>query len=403
MDAHSSTSTLSSIDTVNAYLAAFAEHNIETALQYISDDAIWHIDGDPILKTVGIIQGKAAIRQWLQRFPEGFKPLGFKLEPLIDATPDVIVIGHFRHRVVSTNAIADGDFIIRFTLHNGQISRYQIFEDSLMLSKAHHSQNPPRSTLINGVEYAWEDHGEGATLVFLHGLLLDRAFWNPVLNRIAEQFRCVTFDMPGHGKSGWREGLTLNDIANDIALWMIENKLNKVTLVGHSQGGIIAMLIAAKYPQLLNKLVLVNTTARAEAASLIPLWQQRQSLLLSLDDVNRQGVFAEMQKIKYAASWLQDNLSYAMDDINKQMNADSIMFASAIDAAVIQREDIRATLQQITVDTVVLAGTEDIATPPTHSEEIAELLPKASYYLVENAGHSIPVEMPEALIKVLAG
>ncbi|QDO84426.1 alpha/beta fold hydrolase [Shewanella psychropiezotolerans] len=401
MNALLSTSPLSSIDTVNAYLAAFSEHNIESALQYVSENAIWHIDGDPILKTVGIVQGKAAIRLWLQRFPEGFQPIDFKLEPLIDATPDVIAIGHFRHRVVSTNAIADGDFIIRFTTSNGQITRYQIFEDSHMLSKTHHSNNPQLSTLVNGVEYGWDDQGEGSTLVLLHGLFLDRTFWNPLLNSIDKQFRCVTFDMPGHGTSGWREGLNLNDIANDIALWIIENNINKVTLVGHSQGGIIALLIAAKYPQLLDKLVLVNTSARAESSSHMTLWRERQSLLLSLDKKNIKRVFEDMQKVKYASLWLQANPIYAMENINKQMKADATMFAHALDAAVIQREDICETLKEIKVNTIVLAGTEDIATPPAHGEEIARLLPNASYYAIEKAGHSIPLEMPEALVNVL--
>ncbi|NRD74484.1 alpha/beta fold hydrolase [Shewanella sp. VB17] len=399
MDTLLSISPLSSIATVNAYLTAFAEKNIEVALQYVSDDAIWHVDGDPVLKTVGIVQGKDAIRLWLTRFPEGFIPLDVKLEPLIDVTPDVIAIGHFRHRVVSTNAIADGDFMIRFTTSNGQITRYQIFEDSLMLSKAHHSQWPQRSARVNGVQYGWDDHGEGPTLVFLHGLFLDRTFWSPVIKRLSKPFRCVVFDMPGHGASGWREGLDLNAIANDIALWLIENNISKVTLVGHSQGGMIALRIAAKYPQLLNKLVLVNTSTRAEAPSHMPLWQQRRSLLLSLDEKNRQSVFEDIQKIKYTSSWLQAHPAYARDDINKQMKANPRMLAYAMDAAVIEREDIREILKEITVNTIVLAGTEDIATPSAHGEEIARLMPNATYSAVKKASHSIPVEMPEALVE----
>lgn len=401
MDTLLDTAPLSSIETVKAYLAAFSEKNIENALEYVSDDAIWHIDGDPILKTVGIIQGKAAIKQWLQRFPEGFQPIGFTLEPLIDSSPDVIAIGHFRHRIMKTDAIADGHFMIRFTTNNGQITRYQIFEDSLMLSKAHHSNDPHRSALVNGVQYGWEDHGGGSTLIFLHGLFLDRTFWSPVISHIETQCRCVVFDMPGHGSSGWRDGLDLNTIADDIALWIIENNIQNVTLVGHSQGGMIALRIAIKYPQLLKKLVLVNTTAQAEDPLNIPLWHLRQSLLLSSDDDKRRSFFEDIQKVKYSSYWLKDQPNHTEKEIKKLMNADPKLLSHAMDAAIIRREDIRSALKNITIDTMVLVGEQDSATPPEHGEEITRLMPYATCCTVENAGHSIPIENPKVLAEYL--
>jgi len=395
------TSSMSAIDTVNAYFTAFSKQNIEGALEYVDENAIWHVDGDPILTTVGIIQGKTAIKKWLLCFPEGFQTLDFKLEKLIDSEPDVIAIGHFRHRIMSSNAIADGDFVIRFTANNGKITRYQIFEDSLMLSKSHHSSTPEFQTLINGTQYSWEDTGQGPTLIFLHGLFLDRTFWNPVIDHVKSQFRCVSFDMPGHGNSSWREGLDLGAIANDIALWIIENNISKVTLVGHSQGGMIALRIANKYPQLVEKLVLVNTSAQEEDPSRLPLWKKREAILLSSDESTRKNLFKMMQKIKYTNAWLQENPIYAEKDIKKQIDSDQMMQVQAMNAAVIMRGNISELLKEINIDAIVLAGSEDIATPPPHSKEIVQLLPNSTYVEVERAGHSIPVEAPEALVKCL--
>ena len=392
---------MSAIEIVKAYFTAFSQQNIEGALEYVDENAIWHIDGDPILNTVGIIQGKSAIKKWLLCFPEGFQALDFKLEKLIDSEPDVIVIGHFRHRVVSSNAIADGDFVIRFTANNGKITRYQIFEDSLMLSKAHHSSTPEFQTLINGTQYSWEDTGQGPTLIFLHGLFLDRAFWMPVIDHIKSQFRCVSFDMPGHGNSGWRDGLDLDAIADDIALWIIENNMSKVTLVGHSQGGMIALRIANKYPQLLKKLVLVNTSVQEEAPSRLSLWKEREAILLSSDANTIKNVFKMLQKIKYTDAWLQENPIYAEKDIKKLINSDQMMQVQAMNAAVIIRGNISGLLKGINVDTIVLAGSEDIATPPSHSKQIVQLLPNSTYVEVEKAGHSIPVEAPATLVKYL--
>src|SRR3546814_11346287 len=87
----------------------------------------------------------------------------------------------------------------------------------------------------------------------------ERSFWAEQVRALSDTRQCVTLDMPGHGASGWRDGLDLDGIAEDIALWIIEHGAAPVTIVGHSKGGMIAMRIAARYPALVERLVLVNT------------------------------------------------------------------------------------------------------------------------------------------------
>ncbi len=181
---------------------------------------------------------------------------------MIAAGDDVVALGHFRHRVVSTGAIVDSDYAIRFTVRDGLIARYQIFEDSLLIAGVHRSASAGRSASIDGTIYGWDDDGEGAPVLFLHGLFLDRSFWAHQTAALNPHRRCVTFDMPGHGASGWRPGLDLDGIAEDIALWIGEHCRRPVTIVGHSQGGMIAMRLAARHGSLVERLVLVNTSAQ---------------------------------------------------------------------------------------------------------------------------------------------
>src|SRR3546814_2003544 len=74
---------------------------------------------------------------------------------------DVIALGRFRHRVVPTGAIVDSDYAIRFTIRDGLIARYQIFEDSLLIGHAFADGTPARSATINGTVYGWDDVGQG--------------------------------------------------------------------------------------------------------------------------------------------------------------------------------------------------------------------------------------------------
>src|SRR3546814_18728580 len=76
----------------------------------------------------------------------------------------------------------------------------------------------------------------------------ERSFWAEQVRALSDTRQCVTLDMPGHGASGWRDGLDLDGIAEDLALWIIEHGAAPVTTVGPSQGGVIALRIPARYP-----------------------------------------------------------------------------------------------------------------------------------------------------------
>lgn len=93
-----------SIALIERYFSAFGAGDTDAALDCVHPDAIWHVDGDPDVVTVGIIRGREAVRRWLERFPSGFRPLVFSVDRLIGGDPDVMALGRFRHRVRPTDA-----------------------------------------------------------------------------------------------------------------------------------------------------------------------------------------------------------------------------------------------------------------------------------------------------------
>lgn len=387
------------IDIVRQYLSAFSQNDIQKALECIHPQAIWHIDGDPIVKTVGIIQGHRAIKKWLEDFPKAFQPLQFSMNKLISAGNTVLVIGRFRHLVRKTQTTVDSDYIIKFTIEKNKIIHYQIFEDSLLLSEVHRDSSHSRKVMINGITYEWDDIGEGSPIIFLHGLFLDRTFWTHITQNLPQN-RCISFDMPGHAKSGWRDQLDLDGIAEDIALWMKEYCIEKATLVGHSQGAMIAMRIAAQHSEMVENLVLVNSSARKEYNDRISIWVEREKLLLS-NPSKRLEIFKDIQKLKLTPQWLENHSNEATQELTRMMDHDPSNLAKAIKSAVIDRSDITENLSKITAKTIVLSGELDKATPPELGEETAKLIPNAQHILLAEVAHSIPLESPQAVLDVI--
>lgn len=385
---------------VERYFAAFGAGDIDAAMACVHPAAIWRVDGDPVVGTVGIIQGRNAVREWQMRFPESFRPLDFAVDRLIADEAEVVALGRFRHRVVPNGAIVDSGYAIRFTIRNGLIARYQIFEDSLLIAKAFTSDSPARSATINETAYGWDDCGQGKPVLFLHGLFLDRSFWSQQVSALSQCYRCIAFDMPGHGSSSWRPWLDLDGIADDIALWITEHCSVPVTIVGHSQGGMIAMRLAARHAPLVERLVLVNTSARAEYPERLDGWRARRAELLAGNDA-RAAALADVQRMMTASTWIETHPDVVTAEHAIMMGLDPDLLVQALDAAVLKRGDIRHLFPSISAPVAVLSGALDQATPPALGEEIAAGVADGQHHMVPDVAHHLPTEVPEIVTQAI--
>lgn len=113
----------------------------------------------------------------------------------------------------------------------------------------------------DGVELAISDsRGEGAPVVFVHGFSNDRFVWEEIARGLPERFRPIAYDLRGHGDSGWSLDCRYHplDHARDLAEIASALSLERAVLVGHSMGGNIATLFAARHPERVRALALVD-------------------------------------------------------------------------------------------------------------------------------------------------
>lgn len=103
-----------------------------------------------------------------------------------------------------------------------------------------------RATATSTGTLACDVVGSGAPVVFLHGLTFDRKSWQPVLNRLSGEFRCVTVD-PGHGDTPGPPR-PLARVAAELGDLLDALELDRPLVVGHSMGAVLALLYAARHP-----------------------------------------------------------------------------------------------------------------------------------------------------------
>src|SRR4051794_17452334 len=113
--------------------------------------------------------------------------------------------------------------------------------------------------------------GEGPTIVLIHGIAGSSTTWRAVMPALAEHYTVVAPDLMGHGESAKPRGdYSLGAYASGIRDLLTVLDLDRVTLVGHSLGGGIAMQFAYQFPDRAERLVLVDSGGLGEEGSLPP-------------------------------------------------------------------------------------------------------------------------------------
>lgn len=398
-------SSWSGIEVVQAYFSAFSQGNIHDAIALLDDNVVWHIDGDLNVSTVGLLQGREQVKCWLESFPGNFKPREFVIGELIEHQDSVLALGHFRHTVLSTGNTVGSDMVIHFKLSQSKITRYQIFEDSALLSRAFDPSDEwqRQQIRINGTIYRYWECGEGPAIVFTHGLFVDHNAFAEQVASLSDSYRCIVLDMPGHGQSGYNPvGWTLDDLCGDLALMIKELSLGSVIFVGQSQGGMVGIRLAAGYPELISKLILIGTSARAELPERLDNWKSQREILLNGSELQREEVFAHIQSHINGHKWLLHSSAEVIREREIMLAHDKNGLALALDAAVFTRGDIRQLLKNVTASTLIICGESDTATPIELSREMVAMIPKASLLTLPGVGHHPMLEAPKDVADAIA-
>ena len=255
---------------------------------------------------------------------------------------------------------------------------------------------------VNGATLHYESHGAGPeTIVFAHGLLWSGAMFAAQVAALSGRYRCVTFDFRGQGQSEvTRGGYDMDTLSRDAAELIEALSLGPCHFAGLSMGGFVAMRLAARRPELLRSVILLETSAEAEPAENVPKYRQ----LAFVARWFGLGLVAnQVMPIMFGRTFLADAARAAerkhWRDVMARNHRVGIQRAVT---GVIDRAAILDELGRVTLPALVIVGDEDVATVPAKAERIHQAVRGSQLVVIPRAGHSSSIEEPAAVSAAIA-
>lgn len=250
---------------------------------------------------------------------------------------------------------------------------------------------------VNGANLWYEEHGTGPeAVVFAHGLLWSGRMFDAQVAALADRYRCITFDFRGQGRSEVTAGgYDMETLSDDAAALIERLGCAPCHFVGLSMGGFIGMRLAARRPELIRSLVLMETSADPEPAENVPRYRMLGGVVRVLGRLGMRLVMGRVMQIMFSRTFLADPACEAERRIWRERGMDN--HPRGINLAlqgVIEREPVYDELGRIAVPTLVMVGDEDVATVPAKAERIHAAIPGSRLVVIPGAGHTSSVEQP---------
>jgi pimeloyl-ACP methyl ester carboxylesterase len=238
--------------------------------------------------------------------------------------------------------------------------------------------------------------GQGPAVVLVHGFPLDGAMWSGVARALSSRFRVLKPDLPGRGENPAPPDGTIDGYA-DLLQAILGEIPPPAGLAGFSMGGYVSLALMKRGPAGVGALALVDTRAGAD------------------DEAGKAGREAAIAAVRSGgAAAIADGMIARLLAPGSAQNASLVERLRRIIlrqkpetlesdlTAMRDRPDSTGLLARIAVPTIVLAGDQDVVSPPAEGQAMAAAIPGARFVSIPASGHLTPMERPGAVAAALS-
>src|SRR5262249_30216730 len=258
----------------------------------------------------------------------------------------------------------------------------------LISSTAAMAQTEPvkKDTTVFSYKIHYLEAGRGAPVILLHGSGREGAGWRPTIKGLAAEFRVIAPDQIGWGNSDKPMTIYHSGVfAEFLARFMREIGVPKAALVGQSLGASVALEMAVHYPQLVDRMVLVNgggfrsanDPPRAGATD----WHARQIANARTLAESREY----LEKRDYNHALIDDKLveHNLILRLRSAYTAEAVQIANARGLGGVTEDEVRA----IKTPTLLVWGANDKLSPPVNADKLNAAITGSRKVLIDKAGH----------------
>jgi pimeloyl-ACP methyl ester carboxylesterase len=239
----------------------------------------------------------------------------------------------------------------------------------------------------------YEVYGRGRPVILLHGWLGSWGLWQETMTFLGQYYRTYALDFWGFGESGKkRNTYMVQDFVSLVDQFMDKLGIINAPLVGHSMGGTVSLSVALRYPERVQKVVIIGSPVVGSSLAL-PLkfagYRQIAWLLF-----NMFGAFRWVMRLASPFICKDPRFPDMMDRDLSKTTLESFL----VSIASLRRTDLRPNINKICVPVMGMFGDRDIIVDPRQWQALQQGLPASRIERFKEAGHFIMLDEPQAFM-----
>jgi len=243
---------------------------------------------------------------------------------------------------------------------------------------------------VNGLKTFYEDKGKGKPLLLIHGACSGTRIWVNQLSGLSNKLRVIAIDLPGHGKTDpLNERGTIEWYADHVASFMKQIGLSKAVVGGTSMGGLVVQQLCLKYPQLVEKLIIVDSAAK------IPIPKKALDLYRSQFE-STQKLLSE---ISFSKKTMKNNPALVRQHVEEDLKTDRKVATDDYEAT--GEVDFTSQVGKIKAPALIIMGADDLMITRGMAQFLHENIKGSKLEIIHDAGHVNMIEKPDEFNKII--
>jgi len=242
----------------------------------------------------------------------------------------------------------------------------------------------------------FQSYGQGAPLIILHGLFGSLENWLSISRSLAADFQVFAVDQRNHGRSPHTADMSYQLMSEDLKEFLVAQHLGSVNLLGHSMGGKTAMVFALTYPDLMEKLAVVDMAPRDYP-------DHHRQILKALLSLDLRSVKNRVEMESQLAPSIPDlaTRQFLLKNVKRDPAGAFFwqMHLAAIEANYDRLNEAISSPRSFDKRTLFIRGEHSHYIRDEDMPPIRKLFPRTEFCQIPGAGHWIHADKPEAFLR----